>query len=240
VTGWLPPSLKAFLDRAAEPMRSQCRAELSASLIRAARVTGGREHVVAAEVPTADAEIVRIAYLLYFDLAEPHSLQLEVARLPERKRLVTGSRGRTLLVTQLRYAERMRRLALGVLASEPSAVPQDTHIRFLATAVGMLSLGDYYELIALIMAFPFASRTDPRRQRGGQEAAMASHATVGTRLLFEADLVGSQFDVGYQTLWLRQFSEARENELRPTILQWRYWLASAIGEDIIRELVTVD
>ncbi|MDI6101816.1 hypothetical protein QLQ12_24645 [Actinoplanes sp. NEAU-A12] len=213
---WTTPSLRALLEEAGPCGRAAALAELRAAI-------AGREAPSAAGLAPADAEIARIAALLLDDLAEPHLLQLRSVDRPDATRLAVTAAGRQLRATQLRHAERMRRQAVGVMCAEPPDVTETTHLRYLTTATGMLAFGDYYELVALIVTFPFDGPGDPRAQRGAHEMSLAGHATSTTRMLFEADLAEPSMDVAYQTMWVRMMGQAREYELRPTIRQWRRW-----------------
>jgi hypothetical protein len=213
---WLPRNLRALLTDAGPEGRAEALTELKIAM-------AGREARLTPLLTPADAEIARIATLLLDDLAEPHLLQLRSVDRPDATRLTTTEAGRQLRATQLRHAERMRRQALGVLCTEPPDVAEATHVRYLATATGMLAFGDYYELIALIVTFPFDGPGDPRAVRGAREMAMAGHATSATRMLFEVDLVAPALDVTYQSMWVRMMADAREQELSPAIRQWRHW-----------------
>ncbi|GIE74904.1 hypothetical protein Aph02nite_08540 [Actinoplanes philippinensis] len=217
---WTTPGLRALLDEAGPCGRAEALTELRTAL-------AGREAALPAALGPADAEIARIAALLVDDLAEPHLLQLRSVDRPDETRLVTTPAGRALRATQLHHAERMRRRAVGVLCAEPPDVPAATHVRYLTTATGMLAFGDYYELIALIVTFPFDDADDPRAQRGARDMAMASHATAATRMLFEVDLTAPALDVTYQSMWVRMMADARERELLPAIRQWRRWAGLA-------------
>ncbi|GIE31760.1 hypothetical protein Ait01nite_048050 [Actinoplanes italicus] len=213
---WSTRSLRALLTDAGPDGRAAALTDLKIAI-------AGREARLNPALAPADAEIARIATLLLDDLAEPHLLQLRAVDRPDATRLTSTAAGRQLRDTQLRHAERMRRHALGVLCAEPPAVTGSTHVRYLTTAAGMLAFGDYYELIALIVTFPFDGPGDPRAARGAREMAMASHATSATRMLFEVDLVAPALDVTYQSMWVRMMSDAREQELCPAIRQWRQW-----------------
>ncbi|GIF44123.1 hypothetical protein BC793_13414 [Actinoplanes xinjiangensis] len=214
---WMSRSLRTLLNEAGPDGRAEALTELKAAI-------AGREvTTLPATLTPPDAEIARIAALLLDDLAELHLLQLRSVDRPDATRLATTSAGRWLRTTQLHHAGRMRRRAVGVMCAEPPDVPEATHVRYLTTATGMLAFGDYYEMIALIVTFPFDGPDDPRAQRGARDMAMASQATSATRMLFEIDLAGPALDVAYQSMWVRAMADAREEELLPTIRRWRRW-----------------
>ncbi|MEU4619729.1 hypothetical protein AB0G04_07095 [Actinoplanes sp. NPDC023801] len=217
---WSPRSLRALLTGAGPDGRAEALTELKVAI-------AGREARLNPALAPADAEIARIATVLLDDLAEPHLLQVRSVDRPDATRLTTTAAGRQLRDTQLRHADRMRRQAIGVLCAEPPSVTEATHVRYLTTATGMLAFGDYYELIALIVTFPFDGPGDPRAVRGAREMAMAGHATSATRMLFEVDLVAPAMDLTYQSMWVRMMADTRERELRPMIRQWRRWAGIA-------------
>ncbi|MFC4069786.1 hypothetical protein [Actinoplanes subglobosus] len=213
---WTSRSLRALLTEAGPDGRAEALVELRT-------VIAGREPALPGILAPRDAEIARIAVLLLDDLAEPHLLQLRSVDRPDATRLTTTAAGRQLRATQLHHADRMRRHAVGVMCAEPPDVPEATHLRYLTTATGMLAFGDYYELIALIVTFPFDGPDDPRAQQGARHMATASQATSATRMLFEVDLAGPALDLAYQSMWVRMMADAREHELLPAIRQWRRW-----------------
>jgi hypothetical protein len=213
---WTSRSLRALLNEAGPDGQAEALTELKTAI-------AGREATLPTSLTPPDAEIARIAILLLDDLAELHLLQLRSVDRPDATRLATTSAGRELRATQLHHADRMRRRAVGVLCAEPPDVPEATHVRYLTTATGMLAFGDYYELIALIVTFPFDGPDDPRAQRGARDMAMANQATSATRMLFEVDLSGPTLDIAYQSMWVRMMADAREEELQPTIQRWRQW-----------------
>jgi hypothetical protein len=214
---WTSRSLRNLLDEAGPDGRAEALAELRTAI-------AGREARIVPALTPPDAEIARIAALLLDDLAEPHLLQLRSVDRPDATRLATTAAGRELRATQLHHADRMRRRAVGVMCAEPAGVPEPTHVRYLATATGMLAFGDYYELIALIVTFPFDGPDDPRALRGARDMAMASQATSATRMLFEIDLTAPALDLGYQSMWVRMMADARDEELWPAIRRWRRWV----------------
>lgn len=213
---WTTRSLQALMAETGPLGRAEAVAELRAAI-------AGREPRIGCDIAPADVEITRVAAVLLDDLSEPHLLQLRAVDRPDATRLASTVTGRDLRALQLRHAERMRRQAVAVLCAEPPDVPESTHVRYLAVATGMLAFGDYYELVALIVTFPFAGAGDPRRQRGAREVSVAVQATAATRTLFEVDLAASAFDAGYQAMWVRMMAEAREGELLPALVQWRRW-----------------
>ncbi|SDT57738.1 hypothetical protein [Actinoplanes derwentensis] len=213
---WTTRSLQSLVDTIGPAGRAEAVAELRATI-------AGREPRIAGDIALADTEITRIAAVLLDDLSEPHLLQLRAVDRPDATRLATTPTGRDLRTLQLRHAERMRRQAVAVLCAEPPDTGESTHVRYLATATGMLAFGDYYELVALIVTFPFDGPGDPRRQRGAQEMSMAVQATAATRALFEVGLTAPVFDTGYQSMWIRLMADARERDLLPTLSQWRRW-----------------
>jgi hypothetical protein len=213
---WTSRSLRALLIEAGPDGRAGALTELKIAI-------AGREAALPAMTTPRDAEIARIAALLLDDLTEPHLLQLRSVDRPDATRLATTTAGRELRATQLHHAVRMRRRAVGVMCAEPPDVPEATHVRYLTTATGMLAFGDYYELIALIVTFPFDGADDPRAQQGARHMATATQATSATRMLFEVDLAGPALDLAYQSMWVRMMADARENELLPAIRQWRRW-----------------
>ncbi|MEU4154828.1 hypothetical protein [Actinoplanes sp. NPDC026670] len=213
---WTSRSLRALLEDAGPDGRAEALAELKT-------VIAGREVTLPLTLTPPDAEIARIATLLLHDLAELHLLQLRSVDRPDATRLATTTAGRQLRASQLHHAARMRLRAVGVMCAEPPNIPETTHVRYLATATGMLAFGDYYELIALIVTFPFDGPDDPRAQRGARDMAMASQATSATRMLFEEDLTAPTLDVAYQSMWVRMMADARDEELLPAIRQWRQW-----------------
>ncbi|GAA1612382.1 hypothetical protein GCM10009828_045290 [Actinoplanes couchii] len=213
---WTTRSLQSLVDSTGPIGRAEAVAELHAAI-------AGREPRIASDIDPADAEITRIAAVLLDDLSEPHLLQLRAVDRPDATRLATTPAGRSLRGLQLRHAERMRRQAVAVLCAEPTDAPEATHVRYLTTATGMLAFGDYYELVALIVTFPFAGADDPRRLRGAREMSMAVQATAATRTLFEVDLAAPVFDAGYQSMWIRLMADAREDDLLPRLAQWRQW-----------------
>jgi hypothetical protein len=217
---WTSRSLRTLLNEAGPDGRAEALTELKTAI-------AGREATLPAALSPPDAEIARIAALLLHDLAELHMLQLRSVDRPDATRLATTSAGRELRATQLHHADRMRRRAVGVLCAEPPDVSEATHVRYLTTATGMLAFGDYYELIALIVTFPFDGPDDPRAQRGARDMAMANQATAATRMLFEVDLAGPALDIAYQSMWIRMMTDTREKELQPTIRQWRQWAGLA-------------
>lgn len=213
---WTTRSLQSLVDATGPIGRSEAVAELRAAI-------AGREPHIDCAIAPADAEITRIAAVLLADLSEPHLLQLRAVDRPDATRLTTTAAGRNLRTLQLRHAERMRRQAVAVLCAEPPGTEESTHVRYLTTATGMLAFGDYYELVALIVTFPFDGPTDPRRLRGAREMSMAVQATAATRTLFEVDLAAPTFDAAYQAMWVRLMADARENDLLRTLTQWRRW-----------------
>ncbi|WP_433794600.1 hypothetical protein [Actinoplanes sp. CA-252034] len=213
---WISRSLQNLLTEAGPEGRAEALTELRTAI-------AGREVALPATLAPADAEIARIAALFVDDLTELHLLQLRSVDRPDATRLATTTAGHALRSTQLRHADRMRRRAAGVLCAEPPDVTEATHVRYLTTATGMLAFGDYYELIALIVTFPFDDLDDPRALRGARDMAMASQATAATRMLFEVDLTAPALDVAYQSMWVRMMADAREEELLPCIHRWRRW-----------------
>ncbi len=213
---WSTRSLRSLMAATGPRERAEAVADLHAAL-------AGRDPAIACDIAPADVQITRMAAFLLDDLSEPHLLQLRAVDRPDATRLATTDAGRNLRTLQLRLAERMRLQAVAVLCSEPPDTPEPTHVRYLATATGMLAFGDYYELVARIVTFPFDGPTDPRHQRGAREMSMAVQATAATRTLFEVDLAAPTFDVAYQTMWINLMSEARESTLLPTLTQWRRW-----------------
>ncbi|BEL08605.1 hypothetical protein Q0Z83_067960 [Actinoplanes sichuanensis] len=216
MASWTSRSLRALLNEAGPDGRAEALTELKIAI-------AGREADLPATLTPLDAEIARIAALLLDDLTELHLLQLRSVDRPDATRLATTGAGRELRATQLHHAARMRLRAVGVLCAEPPDAPEPTHVRYLTTATGMLAFGDYYELMALIVTFPFDGPDDPRAQRGARDMAMASQATSATRMLFEEVLTAPALDVAYQSMWVRMMADAREQELLPAIRQWRQW-----------------
>ncbi|GAA4941901.1 hypothetical protein [Actinoplanes utahensis] len=205
---WATPSLRDLLETAGPDGRAEALTELRAAL-------AGRD------VPLDTAGPARIAAALLDEIAEPYLLQRRSVDRPDATRLASTPTGRDLRDRQVRFAERMRRRAVGVLGAEPPGTPDATHVRYLCIATGMLLFGDCYELIALIVTFPFDERGDPRRRQGARDTGMAVQAAAATRTLLEVGL--DTLDTTYLTEWVRIMADAREIELRPLLVRWRQW-----------------